>query len=496
MRRVLVANRGEIACRILRTLRAAGYTSVAVFSTTDGENHAPHIRLADHAECLGGPLSYLDGPAVLAAAQRCDADAIHPGYGFLAESPEFARLCHAAGITFIGPDAAALAAFGDKRQARELAEAAGVALIPGAQACDTVAQAMQQARAVGFPVLLKAAAGGGGRGMRLVGGVEELEPAFNAAAREATHAFADGRLLLERVIENARHIEVQVVAGGGEVVIVGERECSLQRRYQKLLEEAPAAALDDPTRDRIHRDARLLMSSMDYRGVATVEFLVGADGSHYFLEVNTRLQVEHAVTEMCFGVDLVAWQLHLAASELPPSSFLKQALGPARGHALEARIIAEDPYAGFLPTTGEILFLDWPEDPFVRVDSGIQVGQRIVSDYDGLLAKVIAWGPTREQARRRLVAALEHTVVLGVGTTINFLIELLNDECFREQQTFTTTVETKMSAGEFCVPQLDTMVAEAVAQRLGPLASGAPADGLGDMVSPWQGADSRGFRNV
>ncbi len=502
---VLVANRGEIACRILRGIRVRGLRSVAVYSDVDAgvldessgrrEGASAHIGLADVAVPIGEARAYLDVAAIIAAAQETGADAIHPGYGFLAESSEFVRSCNNAGITFIGPSAEAMQAFGDKRHARALAEKTGVSLIPGAQRCDDVEQARAQSKTLGFPLLLKAAAGGGGRGMRLVHAEHELQAAFDGASREAIGAFGDGRLLLERYIENARHIEVQILAGAGKVLSIGDRECSLQRRYQKVLEEAPASAITENTRTLMHADAIALLSAIEYTGAATVEFLVGGDGQHYFLEVNTRLQVEHPVTELCWGVDLVHLQLHVAAGHAPK---IDMEGTPARGHAIEARINAEDPYGGFLPTTGRVLFLEWPVSPFVRVDAGIVQGQWVGSDYDSLLAKIIVWGATREQARRRLAEALHQTIILGVETNIGFLHDVIEKDFFIEGQTFTSSLEEHVAAGEFTRPVLAEGVWSAVHKEVGvvshqgPIATGAQ----GDTYSPWQEASLRGFRNV
>jgi acetyl-CoA/propionyl-CoA carboxylase biotin carboxyl carrier protein len=443
-RAVLVANRGEIALRVIRTLREMGIRSVAVHSEVDAD--AAHVRAADEAVAIGpAPAreSYLSAERILDAARRSGAEAIHPGYGFLSESAEFARRTAAAGLVFVGPSPAALEAAGDKVRARRTAEEVGVPIVPGTPPSDDLTTLARAARELPLPVLVKAAGGGGGKGMRLVGEWKDLEDALRGASREAAAAFGDGRLLVERYVRPARHVEVQILGDGrGGVAAIGERECSLQRRYQKIIEEAPSSAVDDDLRARLLEAARRVGAAVQYGGAGTVEFLLAPDGAFYFLEVNARLQVEHPVTELVTGLDLVRLQLQVAAGEAPNLAALA---GPARGHAIEARLYAEDPASGFLPTSGRILRLGWPLGAGIRVDAGILEGQTVGTDYDPLLAKLIAWGPDREQARRRLVEALEETVLLGFRTNQSFLIDLLEGDDFREGRTFTTSVESSLS---------------------------------------------------
>jgi acetyl-CoA/propionyl-CoA carboxylase biotin carboxyl carrier protein len=427
---VLVANRGEIAVRVIRTLRALGIRSVAVYS--DADLGARHVRDADVAVRVGpapAASSYLCAEAVLDAAARTGAQAVHPGYGFLSENPVFARACAAAGLAFIGPPAEAIELMGDKIRAKATVAAAGVPVVPGSDdgRGDDAALAAAADR-IGYPVLLKPSAGGGGKGMRVVRRPQDLPEAIAAARREAHGAFGDATLLVEQLIARSRHIEVQVLADAcGNVVHLGERECSLQRRHQKIVEEAPCPVLDSATRARMGECAVAVAKAVGYTGVGTVEFLVPAatPDRFFFLEMNTRLQVEHPVTELVTGVDLVEWQLRVAAGH--QLDFVQDGIR-VEGHAIEARIYAEDPGAGFLPTGGQILLVhEAPAGPGLRVDSGLQVGEHVGSHYDPLLAKVIAHGPDRRTALRRLDAALAATSILGVGTNVSFLRALLAD---------------------------------------------------------------------
>ncbi len=424
---VLVANRGEIAVRVIRTLRAMGVRSVAVYS--DADAGARHVRDADVAVRIGpapAAASYLSIDAILDAAARTGAQAVHPGYGFLSENATFARACACAGLIFVGPPAAAIEAMGDKIRAKSTAAAAGIPVIPGSdgRACDDDALAVA-ADALGYPVLLKPSAGGGGKGLRVVHRARDLREAIVSTRREARGAFGDDTLLVERFIPTARHIEIQVLADAhGAVVHLGERECSLQRRHQKIVEESPSVLLDTATRTRMGQCAVAVAKAVGYTGAGTVEFIVPADtpGQFFFLEMNTRLQVEHPVTELVTGLDLVAYQLRIAAGE--PLG-LRQHGVTAAGHAVQARIYAEDPANGFLPTGGRVLQLREPAG--VRVDSGLRVGDTVGSDYDPMLAKVIAHGPDRDTALRRLDAALAQISILGVGTNVAFLRDLLAD---------------------------------------------------------------------
>jgi acetyl-CoA/propionyl-CoA carboxylase, biotin carboxylase, biotin carboxyl carrier protein len=426
---VLIANRGEIAVRVIRTLRTMGIRSVAVFSDADAD--ARHVADADIAVGIGpapARLSYLDIDAVVAAALRTGAQAVHPGYGFLSENAQFAAALQTAGIVFIGPPVAAIQTMGDKIAAKATVSAFGVPVVPGiARPGLTDAELIAGAAEVGYPVLVKPSAGGGGKGMRVVHRAAELPEALASARREAASAFGDDTLFLERFVLNPRHIEVQVLADGyGNVIHLGERECSLQRRHQKVIEEAPSPLLDPATRARIGAAACDTARSVDYTGAGTVEFIVSADrpDEFFFMEMNTRLQVEHPVTEMVTGIDLVELQLRIAAGE-------KLALGQddisMRGHAIEARVYAEDPARGFLPTGGTVLDLAEPEGPGVRVDSGLAPGMVIGSEYDPMLAKVIAHAVDRPAALRALDRALADTAVLGVTTNVEFLRFLLAD---------------------------------------------------------------------
>ncbi|HEY0127445.1 MAG TPA: acetyl/propionyl/methylcrotonyl-CoA carboxylase subunit alpha [Blastococcus sp.] len=426
---VLVANRGEIAVRVIRTLRAMGIRSVAVHSEADAG--ALHTRLADVAVPIGpapAAQSYLSIERVLEAAARTGAQAIHPGYGFLSENVDFARACDDAGIVFIGPPVAAIEAMGDKIRAKQTVMAAGVPVVPGrTEPGMTDDQVADAAVAVGFPVLLKPSAGGGGKGMRVVRSADDLPDAIAGARREARSSFGDDTLLVERYVGNSRHIEVQVLGDThGTVIHLGERECSLQRRHQKVIEEAPSPLLDEARRAAMGAAAVEAARAVGYTGAGTVEFIVDADrpDDFFFLEMNTRLQVEHPVTEMVTGLDLVEQQIRVAAGEPLP---IDQSDVTMDGHAIEARLYAEDPSRGFLPQAGTVLGLVEPSGPGIRLDSSLAVGTVVGSDYDPMLAKVIAWGPTRETARARLAGALGDTAVLGVTTNAAFLRALLDD---------------------------------------------------------------------
>jgi len=435
---VLVANRGEIACRVIKTLRRMGIRAVAVFSDADAE--APHVRLADVAVRIE---SYLAIPAVIDAARATGAQAVHPGYGFLSENTAFAAACEEAGIVFVGPPSSAIEAMGDKIRAKQTVAKAGVPVVPGSDGAglddSALALAVEQ---VGYPVLLKPSAGGGGKGMREVHQASELAEAIASARREARGSFGDDTLLVERLIRNPRHIEIQVVADThGNVIHLGERECSLQRRHQKIIEEAPSPLLTDEQREAMGAAAVEAARAVGYTGAGTVEFIVdGHDPDQwFFMEMNTRLQVEHPVTEEIYGADLVETQVRVAAGEAEPWGTPRR-----RGHAVEARIYAEDPAAGFLPTGGRILRLRWPEG--VRVDAGVAEGGVVGSAYDPMLAKVIVWAPTRDEALRGLHAALGDTVLLGLDTNIGFLRALLADPDVRAGRLDTGLVGRRVDA--------------------------------------------------
>ncbi len=422
--KLLVANRGEIALRIIRTARALGLKTVAVYSEADAA--MAHVAAADEALSIGPPpaiQSYLNIPAILQAAAASGADAIHPGYGFLSESAEFGRAVENAGLIFVGPPPDVLSAAGDKVGARRLAQRVGVPVVAGTETAD-LATARAFAAQAGFPILIKAAAGGGGRGIRVVQDDAALEPALEAAAREAQAAFADGRLFLEKYLAAPRHVEVQVLGdAGGRVVTLGERECSIQRRHQKIIEESPSPGVTPALRTRMLEAATALAAAVGYRNAGTVEFLVDGE-DFFFLEINARLQVEHPITELRFGCDLVAAQLSLAAGEplAPPP--------PPRGHAIECRIYAEDPGNDFRPAAGPVLYLQLPAGPGIRVDTFLTPGIEIGSHYDGLLAKLISYGQDREEARRRAIAALDEFMLAGLLHTASFLRAVLASERF------------------------------------------------------------------
>ncbi|MFI6286509.1 biotin carboxylase N-terminal domain-containing protein [Streptomyces sp. NPDC051018] len=481
---VLVANRGEIAVRVIRTLRTMGIRSVAVFSDADAD--ARHVREADTAVRIGPPPaaeSYLSVKSLLDAAVRTGAQAIHPGYGFLAENAAFALACADAGLTFIGPPAGAISLMGDKIRAKETVKTAGVPVVPGSSGSGlTDGQLADAAREIGMPVLLKPSAGGGGKGMRLTRVESALLEEIAAARREARASFGDDTLLVERWIDRPRHIEIQVLADAhGRVVHLGERECSLQRRHQKIIEEAPSVLLDDQTRAAMGEAAVQAARSCGYVGAGTVEFIVpGTDpSSYYFMEMNTRLQVEHPVTELITGLDLVEWQLRVAAGEPLP---YEQRDITLTGHAIEARICAEDPSRGFLPSGGTVLSLSEPQGDGVRTDSGLSEGTEVSSLYDPMLSKVIAYGPDRPTALRRLRAALAETVTLGVPTNAGFLRRLLAHPAVVEGALDTGLVEREAGG---LVPDgvPDEVYAAAAAVRKARLAPRPDANGWTDPFS-------------
>jgi acetyl-CoA carboxylase biotin carboxylase subunit len=433
-KRILIANRGEIAVRIARACRELGIEPLAVYSEADRQ--AAHVQVAERAACVGPPPSresYLNSDAILAAAKAMEADAVHPGYGFLSENAAFARAVTDAGLKFIGPPAEAIAAMGDKTRARAIVAAAGVPVVPAAEELGDNAAAA--ARKLGFPLLIKAAAGGGGKGMRIVREKGAFDAAFAAAGREATAAFGDGRLFLERYFDRARHVEVQVLADEhGAIVHLGERECSIQRRYQKIVEESPSPGVSPALRERLTAAAVAAASSVGYANAGTVEFLVSEAGEFFFLEMNTRLQVEHPITEWVTGIDLVQAQIQIAAGA---PLWLTQGDVAARGHAIECRVYAEDPAHEFLPSPGRIVALREPQGAGIRVDSGIRAGSDVPVHYDPLLAKLSVWAGDRETARQRLLTALREYTVLGVTTNIAFLIAVVSNPEFAAGHTHT-----------------------------------------------------------
>ncbi|GAB3601778.1 acetyl/propionyl/methylcrotonyl-CoA carboxylase subunit alpha [Microbacterium aureliae] len=485
---VLVANRGEIARRVIRTLRRLGIRSIAVYSDADAGE--PHVRDADAAVRIGPAAavsSYLDVDAVVAAAVASGAQAVHPGYGFLSESPALARACRAAGLAFVGPPEAALEVMGDKIRAKEHVASHGVPTVPGFSAAGmTDAEIAAAADAAGYPLLVKPSAGGGGKGMQVVRSANELGDALATARRVARASFGDDTLLLERLIERPRHIEVQVLADAHDTVVhLGERECTLQRRHQKVIEEAPSPVVSAATRDRLGKAACAAARSVDYRGAGTVEFLVSgaAPDDFFFIEMNTRLQVEHPVTEMVTGVDLVEEQLRAAAGLAlsERACAIDRGETPLHGHALEARVYAETPARGFLPATGDVLAWRAPAGDGIRVEAGVATGSRVGADYDPMIAKIIAWGPDRPTALERLDAALAGTVVLGVDTNIAFLRRLLADEGVRDGDMDTGLIDRMPEPGH-PEPSPAALAGAAAADPPAPARPGA----WGDVAPGWR----------
>ena len=463
IRTLLVANRGEIAVRVMRSARELGIRTVAVYS--DADEWAPHVEMADEAYRIGAPPareSYLRGDVILETARTCGADAIHPGYGFLSENAAFAKACDEAGVIFVGPSPASIDAIGNKVHARQLAARVGVPTVPGLdRAIGDGEDVTDLARKIGFPILIKAASGGGGRGMRVVREAPELERNIREARGEAAAAFGDGSVFIERYVDKPRHIEVQIFGDrAGNVVHLNERECSIQRRHQKLVEESPSPAVDAALRARMGETAVRLARAVGYHSAGTLEFLLDPRGNFYFLEMNTRLQVEHPVTEMTTGTDLVKAQL--AVAEGSPIPFRQEDLAP-RGHAIEARITAEDPFAGFSPQAGEILGLEVPSGPHTRWDAGIREGGTIPVFYDSMIAKLVAWGRDRTEAIERLRRALTELVVVGVPTLVPFHLHLLADERFRRGEFHTGFVEKEFSMEGIERPHLDEAAAVAAA---------------------------------
>jgi acetyl-CoA carboxylase biotin carboxylase subunit len=440
-KKILVANRGEIAVRIIKACQEMGISTVAVYS--DADRLSLHVQIADEAISIGPPPaveSYLDMDRIIQAAQKTGADAIHPGYGFLAENAAFARRCEKEKIVFIGPNSDALELVGDKVRSRQTLEKADIPIIPGMKGIVKDTSAIKaEARKIGYPVMIKASAGGGGKGMRIVFDEKELTPALEAGMREAKSAFGDESVYLEKYIEESRHVEFQVLADNhSNVVHLFERECSIQRRHQKIVEETPSQALDTVLRARMGETARKVMQVSGYNNAGTVEFLLDKDKNFYFLEVNARLQVEHPVTELTTGVDLVHQQIKIAAGE--KLSFGQEDL-EQKGHAIECRIYAEDPHNNFLPSSGKILYFKEPRGPGVRHDCGIYSGWDVPIYYDPILAKLIVWAENREIACQRMIKALDDYVVLGVQTSIRFLRDMIGHPQFRKGETTTSFIQ-------------------------------------------------------
>jgi acetyl-CoA carboxylase biotin carboxylase subunit len=491
IRRLLIANRGEIAVRIARACHEMNIEAVAVYS--DADLASPHVAAADLAVAIGPAPpsdSYLNIPAILEAARRTGCDAVHPGYGFLSQSAPFVRACEDAGLVFVGPTADVMARMGSKIEARRLMEAAGVRVVPGSTPDEQSDECLAStARAAGLPILIKASAGGGGKGMRRVESVGELPEAIQSARREALAAFGDGTLYVERLIERPRHIEVQVLGDGeGNVIHLYERECSMQRRHQKVIEESPAPVLPAALRDEMCEAAARAACAVSYRGAGTIEFLVEASArSFYFLEMNTRLQVEHAVTELVLGVDLVHAQIAIAGGQGLPR---RRSDYTQRGHAIECRIYAEDPFDRFLPQAGRVLLYRPPLGPGIRFDSGIAAGVEVSVHYDPLLARLIAHGDTRETALARAIEALRSTVILGVRTNVPFLLDVLRDPRFAAGEVDTTYLDSIASrAPSAPVPAAAAVAAGAWLHVNRPAAPVADSQAVAD---PW--ATIRGWQ--
>ncbi len=441
---VLIANRGEIAVRVIRACAEAGIESIAVYSTADEDSM--HVQIADRAICIGPPTpseSYLSIPSIISAAEVSGADAIHPGYGFLAENATLAEVCVNHGIVFVGPTAETIESFGNKSIAKNMAQNAGVPTVPGSEgALDAPEDAAEIADRIGFPVVVKASAGGGGRGMRVVQSAKDLKDSVAAAMAEAKHAFGNGDVYLEKYLEEPRHVEIQILGDThGNRIHLGERDCSIQRRHQKLLEESPSPALDDSLRLKMGEAALKLAEAANYVGAGTVEFLLDRTGEFYFIELNARVQVEHPVTEMVTGVDVVRQQLRIADGEVLGIS---QDDVRMNGHAIEFRINAEDPDMDFMPEAGTIAMYSPPGGPGVRVDSHLYTGYTVPPNYDSLLGKLIVWAPNREEAMNRGERALKEFVVGGIKTTIPFHLKVLNNAFFRKGDVYTNFIARRL----------------------------------------------------
>jgi len=486
-RKVLIANRGEIALRVMRACREMQIATVAVYSEVD--RGARHVQMADEAVFIGPPPpleSYLNIESIISAAKKTGAEAIHPGYGFLSENPQFAKRCEESGIVFIGPDSRALALVGDKIAARKAAADIGVPITSGMTAPGKSLREFEEAvDRIGYPVLIKSSGGGGGKGMHIVRSPKDLRPAIETSQREARSAFGNDSVYLEKYVDQPRHVEFQVLADQhGGAVHLFERECSIQRRYQKILEETPSVALDDDLRQRMGRTAVSIIKAANYTNAGTVEFLLDKDRHFYFLEVNARVQVEHPITEMVVGVDLVKHQIRIACGERLPftQEDLKQ-----RGHSIECRIYAEDPEQGFLPSPGKILLVEEPEGPGIRCDSGIYSGIEVTPYYDPILSKLIVWSEDRETARRRMISALNAYTILGIPTTVAFLADVLEHPEFAAGRTHTHFIgqyfpQWKQSSGDGGL----LAVALIAAALTGRTSSSGAAGRKPKSPTPWQ----------
>ena len=497
-RKVLVANRGEIAVRIIRGLRDMGLKAVAIASEPD--QAAEHVRIADEVIFLPGASSsetYLQGQKIIELAKANGIEAIHPGYGFLSENADFAATCEKAGIIFIGPKSDVIRQMGDKVRAKALMQAANVPVVPGwsGEASANWSEIESAAKEVGFPVLVKAAAGGGGKGMRLVQNPNELKDAWDSAAREAQSAFGDARIFLEKYLDRPRHVEFQIFGDNfGNVLQLFERECSIQRRHQKLIEETPSPALSPKLRARMADAALKAGKAMSYTNAGTVEFILDGNGNFYFLEVNTRLQVEHPITELTIGQDLLRWQILVAAGQKLP---LTQEEIQPRGHAIECRICAEDPEQNFMPSTGQLMLYRLPEGPFIRVDSGVREGSEVSVYYDPMLAKLIVWAPDRDSALNRMSRALKEFVIVGVANNAMFLRSIIDHPAFRAGDSHTHflaehQIPGKPASGNPLIEDLALAIAAAPKQNLHSTNEhGSCTKPV--RISPW--ATSDGWRN-
>ncbi len=440
--KILIANCGEIAVRVIRACREMGIATVAIYSEAD--RGALHVSLADESVCVGGPRvsdSYLNMPAILSAAVGTGAEAIHPGYGLLSENARFVELCDACNITFIGPSARQISLMGDKERARATMEAAGVPVVPGAPLLQSARAAFKEGKRIGVPLLIKAKAGGGGRGIRRVDDLKDIPAAFNAASAEARAAFGDGGCYMEKLLTKVKHVEMQILCDNkGRVVCLGERECSVQRKNQKLLEESPSAAVTPDVRKKMMKAAVKAAKAVNYRNAGTIEFLLDSDGKFYFMEMNTRLQVEHPVTEFVSGIDIVKWQIRIAAGQ--PLGFDQSGVNLS-GHAIECRINAEDPKRNFAPSTGKITLLHIPGGFGVRFDTALYQDYDVPPFYDSMLGKLVAFAPTREEAVRKMQAALSELVIDGVCHTADLQMDILDDERFLNGTYTTDFMETK-----------------------------------------------------
>jgi 3-methylcrotonyl-CoA carboxylase alpha subunit len=495
-KKILIANRGEIAIRLLRACKELGIRTVAVYSDVDKDSLHTHVQFADEAIHIGAAApkeSYLNGDVLIRAALASQADAIHPGYGFLSENASFAAAVASAPLTFIGPSADSIRAMGDKAESKVLMKKAGVPTVPGYEGIESEADFKNAAREIGYPVLVKAAAGGGGKGMRVVNNESELSDAIESARREALNAFGDERLLIEKYLPNAHHIEFQVFGDQhGHLVHLFERECSVQRRHQKIIEETPSPLLTPELRTQMGEAAVKAAKAVNYYNAGTIEFIVDPDTlQFYFLEMNTRLQVEHPVTEFTTGLDLVQWQIRVAAGEHFP---YQQEQLTQRGHAIECRVYAEDPANGFLPSTGKLLQYIEPRGPGIRVDSGFSVGSEVSHFYDPLLAKLIVHGESRESAIRKMQTALGEFIVHGVITNIDFMKSVLSHHDFATGKVTTRWVENNFNWTPNAEPSFEALIAASLADNVVPSSkSQFPGSNEVDPYSPWKTPSA--FRN-